>query len=79
MKSIVDKSTIVINVTGQFLFLYGLLGWLYGVALQFHDSKWLTYPLSHLTPWLRVDTFTIVSFIVSAVGFFIWRLTKLID
>ena len=70
----------VISVIGEMLFLYGLLGWIYGVAIQFHNNASLTYQLSHLTPWLRVDNFTILSFFVSALGFFIWRLSaKLVD
>lgn len=76
MKGVVSKFIIVVKVIGQVVFLYGLLGWLYGVAIQFWDSELLRYPMSHLTPWLRVDTFTIGSFILSAVGFFMWRLAK---
>lgn len=66
----------VIRVVGELLFLYGLLGWAYGVLMQFTHPEWLPGPLSHLTPELRLDTFTILCFIVSAVGFFMWRLTK---
>jgi len=76
MQKILAKSIIIVEVVGQLLFLYGLLGWAYGVLMQFRNPKSLTYPLSHLTTWLRVDTFAIASFIVSALGFFMWRLTK---
>ncbi len=62
------------KVVGQMLFVFGLLGWIYGVALQFRHPASLTYPLSHLTLWIRVDTFTIASFLASAVGFLLWRL-----
>jgi len=80
MKKILAKSIVVLKVIGQLLFLYGLLGWIYGVGVQFIHPDWLPGGLSHLTPDLRLDIFTIISFIVSAVGFFIWRLTKeLID
>ncbi len=68
-----SKSIAFLRVVGQLLFLYGLLGWIYGVLIQLHHSASLTYPLSHLTPWIRVDTFTIMSFLVSAAGFLIWR------
>ncbi len=67
---------IVLKVTGEFLFLFGLLSWVYGVLFQFIFPEWLTGGLSHFTPWLRVDTFTIIGFIVAAVGFLIWRLAK---
>ena len=57
------------------VFLFGLLGWIYGIAVQFTNPEWLEIQLSHLTPWLRVDIFTIFSFFISAFGFFVWRLT----
>jgi hypothetical protein len=76
MKKYSLLSVIVIEGVGQMLFLFGLLGWLYGVLVQFIHPEWLHLGLSHLIPWIRVDTFTIISFVVSAVGFFIWRLTK---
>ena len=76
MKNILDKRVIVIKVAGELLFLYGFLGWTYGVLVQLIHPSWLRLGLSHLTPWLRVDTFSVISFIVSAVGFFMWRLTR---
>ena len=68
--------TSVVKVVGELLFVYGLLGWIYGVIVQITHPNWLTLRLSHLTEWLRVDTFTIASFIVSAIGFLIWMLAK---
>ena len=65
---------LVIKVVGQVLFLFGLLAWLDGVGVQFTNPMWLAMPVSHLLS-IRTDTFTILMFIVSAVGFFIWRLT----
>lgn len=76
MKREFKKGIIAVKAVGEMLFLYGLLGWTYGVAVQFLYPKWLPGPISHLTPDLRLDTFTIMSFVVSAVGFFVWRLTK---
>jgi hypothetical protein len=64
------------RVVGEALFLYGLLGWIYGVLIQITNQDLLPTGLSHVTPWIRVDTFAILSFIISIVGFFIWRLTK---
>jgi len=57
------------------LFIYGLLGWIYGVAIQFYQLLLLLSRISHFTPWLRLDTFTVLSFLASALGFFIWRLS----
>jgi hypothetical protein len=67
---------IVPKVIGEFLFLFGLMSWIYGVLFQFIFPEWLNSGLSHLTPWIRIDTFTIISFIIAAVGFIIWRLAK---
>jgi len=75
MKKIVNRCVLAIKVIGELLFLYGLLGWTYGVLVQLTHPNWLPLPLSHLTLWLRTDTFTVISFIISAAGFFIWRLT----
>jgi hypothetical protein len=68
--------SVIVVIVGQLLFLFGLLGWLYGVLVQLIHPDWLHLGLSHLIPWIRVDTFTIICFIVSAVGFFMWRLTR---
>ena len=67
---------IIINVVGEFLFLFGLLGWVYGVLVQLIHPEWLPLGLSHLIPWIRVDSFTIISFVVAAIGFLLWRLSK---
>jgi hypothetical protein len=76
MKKPLLLSLVIIKVFGELLFIYGLLAWVYGILVQSIHPEWLPLGLSHLTPWIRVDTFTIISFIISAVGFFIWRLTR---
>jgi hypothetical protein len=68
------KFTALFGALGQVIFVFGLLGWLYGVVIQLTNPELLTIQLSHLTPWLRIDVFTIYSFFASAVGFFLWRL-----
>lgn len=68
--------TVFIKVVGELLFLFGFFGWINGELVQFAHPESLSGPLSHLTPWIRVDTFAILSFIVSAVGFFMWRMVK---
>jgi hypothetical protein len=65
---------IIAKVAGQVLFLYGLFAWLDGVFIQFLHPEWLSLPVSHLVLWIRTDTFTIISFFVSAFGFILWRL-----
>ena len=75
MNNNLDART-VLRVIGEALFLYGLLAWAYGVLAQITHPYWLPLPLSHLTTWIRLDTFAVLSFIVSIIGFFIWRLTR---
>jgi hypothetical protein len=65
---------LLFKVFGQVLFLFGLLSWLYGVTIQITHPEWLPISVSHLLPWIRTDTFTIIMFIASAAGFFVWRL-----
>jgi hypothetical protein len=76
MNKDVDTNITVLRVIGETLFLFGLLGWAYGVLIQITQPVVLTERLSHLITWIRVDTFTIFSFILSIIGFFIWRLTR---
>ena len=76
MKKSLLLSIIVVKGIGELLFLFGFLGWIYGVMFQFVYPEWMSTGLSHLVPWIRVDTFAITSFIISAVGFLIWRLTR---
>jgi hypothetical protein len=68
-----SRDILVINSIGEMLFLYGLLGWIYGVVIQFYHPSWVA--ISHLFPWFRLDNFAILSFFISALGFFIWRLS----
>ena len=67
---------IVLMVVGESLFFFGLLAWIYGVLVQLIHPEWLPLSLSHLITWIRVDTFTIINFIIAAIGFIIWRLCK---
>lgn len=66
----------VVRVLGEVFFLYGFLGWIYGVTIQLTHPSWLPGELSYLTTWIRVDTFTVMCFLLSMIGFFVWRLTK---
>ena len=68
--------SIVLKIFGQTAFLFGLLGWFYGVLIQLVHPEWLPIGLSHLVPWIRVDTFTMVSFVIALLGFIVWRFTK---
>jgi hypothetical protein len=39
---------VVLKVAGEFLFLFGLLAWVYGVLVQLIHPEWLPLSLSHL-------------------------------
>jgi hypothetical protein len=65
---------LVVKVIGQTLFLFALLAWLDGVAIQLTHPDWLPIRVSHLLN-VRTDTFTIIMFFVSALGFLMWRLS----
>jgi hypothetical protein len=64
---------------GLTMFLFGLLVWLYVIALQFLHPYWVTGPISHLGfppfNW-RVDDVGMISFAVSAIGFLTWRIQR---
>jgi hypothetical protein len=70
------KWLMLLKVIAQTAFLFGLLSWFYGVLIQLVHPEFLPTSLSHLIPWLRVDTFTILAFLVAVLGFVVWRLIK---
>jgi hypothetical protein len=75
MKMALGRIALVIKVVGEMLFFYGLLAWADGVVVQFTNPMLLAWPVSHLLLWIRTDTFTILSFLVSALGFLMWKLS----
>jgi hypothetical protein len=66
----------IIKAVSITLFVFGLLGWLYIVLSATVHPQTLSWPLTHLAPWPREDTFGIVSFAVSFVSFLVWNLVK---
>jgi hypothetical protein len=61
------------------MFVFGLLVWLYVVAVQLTRPDWLPIPFSHydFLPFnLRLDDLGMLSFAVAAFGFFVWQLEK---
>jgi hypothetical protein len=57
-------------------FVFGFTGWVYIALVALVHPDTLPIQLTHLTPWLREDTFGIISFIMSSVSFFVWNLVK---
>ena len=58
------------------VFVFGLLGWIYIALIALIHPETLTIQLTHLTPWIREDTFGMLSFTVSFFSFFIYNLVK---
>jgi hypothetical protein len=58
------------------LSVFGFFGWFY-IVLNAEFHPWtLAWPLTHLLPWPREDTFGIICFAVSMISFFIWNLLR---
>ena len=66
----------IVKAASFTLFIFGLLGWLYIVAVALIHPKTLSIQLTHFAPWPREDTFGELSFVVSFISFFIWNLVK---
>jgi hypothetical protein len=66
----------LINALSFTIFVFGLLGWMYIVGNAWFHPETLALPLTHLTPWIREDTFGIVCFALSFVSFFVWNISK---
>ena len=58
------------------VFVFSLLGGLYVILVSFFRVETLTIQLSHLTPWIREDTFGIISWAVSFISFLVWNLVR---
>jgi hypothetical protein len=61
------------------MFVFGLLVWLYVIAIQITYPDWVSMPFSHLNfppfNW-RLDEVGMLAFAVAAVGFFVWQLEE---
>lgn len=56
--------------------IYGLIGFIYVAICAFVAINTLYLPLTHLFPQLREDTSGAISFIVSFVGFVVYRIVR---
>lgn len=54
------------------IFVFGFAGWIYIASNAVHHPESLSWPLTHLAPWPREDTFGIVCFAVSFVALFVY-------
>lgn len=62
-----------LSLTG---FVHGMAGWIYIAAVALKHPETLSIQLSHLTPWIREDTFGFICFAISIVSLFVYNLTK---
>jgi len=60
------------------MFIYGLLAWVYGVIIGVIDVilciNVVTFPVSHLFPWISIGEMAVFSFFISMIGFLLWRI-----
>jgi hypothetical protein len=71
-----DWGPTVVRETSLALAVYGMAGWIYVGLCALVAPATLALPLTHLIPSLREDTFGVLSFIVSFLGFIFYRITR---
>jgi len=57
-------------------FLFSSLGGFYIIAVALVHPQTLPIQLTHLTPWIREDTFGMISWNISFISFLIWNLIR---
>ncbi len=58
------------------LTIYGFAGWVYIALCAVVHPETLSLQLTHVTPFIREDSFGILCFGVSFLSFFLWQATK---
>ena len=58
------------------IWIFAAAGGFYVIVNASVHPETLTIQLSHLTPWIREDTFGIISWIVSFVSFLMWNILR---
>ncbi len=66
----------VLNTVGLALAIYGFAAWGYVALVALIQPQTLAWRLTHLASWPRTDTFGEISFVVSFLGFIVFRLTS---
>jgi len=78
-RCVLARRHMLIRPVALTIFVFGLLVWLYVIAIQITHPDWLAEEFSHLNfpplNW-RLDEVGIIAFAVAAVGFFIWQLEQ---
>lgn len=73
--TITMKNKLIRSISLTF-FLFGLLGWIYIVLNSEIHPETLSWPLTHLLPYPREDTFGSICFLISMISFFVWNLAR---
>jgi hypothetical protein len=71
-----DWGATVVREISLALAVYGMAAWIYVGLCALVAPATLALPLTHLIPSLREDTFGVLSFIVSFLGFISYRITR---
>ena len=58
------------------IFLFSSLGGIYIILVALVHPQTLPIQLSHLTPWIREDTFGMLSWAISFFSFLTWNLIR---
>ncbi|MFC1682130.1 hypothetical protein ACFL0X_00765 [Nanoarchaeota archaeon] len=58
------------------IFVFSFLGGVYIIGNAWFHPQTLSIQLTHLTPWIREDTFGMISWIVSFFSFLVWNLVR---
>jgi hypothetical protein len=58
------------------IWLYSLGGGLYICVNAWVHPESLSWQLTHLTPWIREDTFGMLCFITSAIAYFLLQIVR---
>jgi hypothetical protein len=61
------------------VFVFGFSGWVYIAQNAVHHPESLSWPLTHLLPFPREDTFGIVCFAVSFIALFVYMYLREVD
>jgi peptidoglycan/LPS O-acetylase OafA/YrhL len=68
--------TKIVNAIALTVSAYAFAAWVYVAAVALVLPQTLPWQLTHFAKWPRTDTFGEISFVVSLVAFFVYRMTK---
>lgn len=73
MNSDIKRTIRALSLTG---FVHGMVGFLYIATSAMVHPQTLSIQLSHLTPWIREDTFGFLCFAISIISLFTYNMVK---